>query len=92
MSIGESSIKIAIGKLDADPKDLLSGIEGSGFKELPITAEHAALVADLRVHHRDPLDRLLIAQALAGPLILLSSDAILTEYSDLVKLVRAADG
>ncbi len=92
MSIGESCIKIAIGKLDADPKDLLSGIEGSGFKELPITVEHAALVADLRVHHRDPLDRLLIAQALAGPLILLSSDAILTEYSDLVKLVRAADG
>lgn len=86
-SIWESCIKIGIGKLDADPSELLSGIEGSGFEELPVSAEDAAAVADLPPHHRDPFDRLLVAQAMAGPLILLSSDEILRRYTELVKLV-----
>lgn len=86
-SIWESCIKIGIGKLDAIPHELVEGIQGSGFEELPIAAEHAAAVADLPPHHRDPFDRLLVAQAMAGPLTLLSSDAILGQYTELVKLV-----
>lgn len=91
-SIWESCIKIAVGKLDANPEDLLTGIEESGFEELPITAQHAAAVADLPPHHRDPFDRLLIAQALAGPLKLLSSDLVMAKYTDLVELVSAVRG
>lgn len=88
-SVWEACIKIGIGKLQAEPNDLVQGIEGSGFMELPITAEHAAAVAALPHHHRDPFDRLLIAQALAGPLVLLSSDSILTEYTDLAHLIKS---
>jgi len=91
-SIWEACIKIGVGKLDADPEDLLSGIEESGFEELPITAQHAAAVAALPLHHRDPFDRLLIAQAMAGPLKLLTSDLVLAKYTDLVEVVGAARG
>ncbi|MDA8345399.1 MAG: hypothetical protein M0Z66_07935 [Thermaerobacter sp.] len=52
-----------------------------------LAAQHAAAVAGLPYHHRDPFDRLLMAQALAGPLKLLSSDTILREYTELVTLV-----
>jgi PIN domain nuclease of toxin-antitoxin system len=52
-----------------------------------VTALHAATVAELPAHHRDPFDRLLVAQALTEPLILLTADATLLEYSDLVRLV-----
>lgn len=90
-SIWESCIMIGTGKLDADPNGLVQGIEGSGFEELPVSAEHAGRVAQLPLHHRDPFDRLLIAQALAGPLTLLSSDPVLREYTELVSLVRPQD-
>ena len=86
-SIWESCIKIGIGKLNANPNELVLGIEGSGFEQLPVTAEHAAAVAGLPQHHRDPFDRLLVAQAMAGPLTLLSSDPILRKYTELVTLI-----
>ena len=88
-SIWEASIKIGIGKLQADPEELVLGIEGSGFTELPISAAHAARVATLPRHHNDPFDRLLLAQAIEGPLALISSDAMLTEYTELVDLIKA---
>ena len=87
-SIWEASIKIRIGKLDANPEDLVRGIQDSGFEELPVSAEHAAAVADLPLYHRDPFDRLLVAQAMAVPLTLLSSDEILQRYTELVTVVR----
>ena len=86
-SIWESSIKAAIGKLDVADDDLVAGIEASGFVELPILARHAALVATLPPHHRDPFDRLLIAQAIHEPMHLLTADRQLKQYSDLVELV-----
>jgi len=66
---------------------LAEAIGGSGFVELPVTALHAAAVAELPPHHRDPFDRLLVAQAMAEPLILLTADATLLAHSDLVRLV-----
>ena len=87
-SIWEAAIKSAIGKLDAAIDDLVAGIEGSGFTELPIDARHAARVQTLPMHHRDPFDRLLIAQALHEPLQLLTADAALCKYSELVVLAR----
>jgi PIN domain nuclease of toxin-antitoxin system len=83
-SIWEIAIKAGLGKIDADPRRMAQAIEESGFSELPVTAQHAAEVALLPEHHRDPFDRLLIAQALAEPLRLLSSDSQLVPYSDLV--------
>jgi PIN domain nuclease of toxin-antitoxin system len=83
-SIWEIAIKAGLGKIEADPQRMAQAIEESGFSELPVTAQHAAGVALLPEHHKDPFDRLLIAQALAEPLRLLSSDSQLVPYSDLV--------
>ncbi|MEX3897675.1 type II toxin-antitoxin system VapC family toxin [Paraburkholderia sp. JPY432] len=83
-SIWEASIKAGLGKLEVDVNLLVSEIEASGFLELPVRAVHAALVRDLPDIHKDPFDRLLIAQALSEPLRLLSSDGHLSKYTDLV--------
>ena len=86
-SIWEAAIKVGLGRLAVSMDDLLQGIEGSGFLELPITARQSALVLQLPSHHRDPFDRLLIAQAIHEPLRLLTADSSLQPYSDLVELV-----
>ncbi|RXZ36930.1 type II toxin-antitoxin system VapC family toxin [Oxalobacteraceae bacterium CAVE-383] len=83
-SIWEASIKIGLGKLDADVHQLVEEIEASGFKELPVRAAHAALVCDLPDIHRDPFDRILVAQALSEPLRLITADGHLGAYTDLV--------
>lgn len=86
-SIWEASIKVGIGKLDADIDQLVAEIENSGFRELPVSARHAAMVTRLPDLHRDPFDRLLVAQALCEPLRLLTADSILRGYSELVETV-----
>ncbi|USX21880.1 type II toxin-antitoxin system VapC family toxin [Oxalobacteraceae bacterium OTU3REALA1] len=86
-SIWEATIKTGIGKLEVDVQQLVTEIENSGFKELGISAKHAAAVAPLPDIHRDPFDRILIAQALCEPLRLLTADAILSGYSELVEVV-----
>lgn len=86
-SIWEIAIKAGLGRIKGDPKDLVDAIERSGFVELPVTAIHAASVARLPQHHRDPFDRLLVAQAMAEPLVLLTADEALLPYSELVRLI-----
>lgn len=86
-SIWEAAIKAGIGKLDVAAEDLAAGIAASGFSELPIRANHAALVQTLPHHHRDPFDRILIAQAMTEPLQLITADALLKQYSELVTVV-----
>jgi PIN domain nuclease of toxin-antitoxin system len=83
-SIWEASIKVGLGKLDADVNLLVAEINASGFKELPVRAAHAALVVDLPDIHRDPFDRLLVAQALSEPLRLMTADSHLGAYTELV--------
>jgi PIN domain nuclease of toxin-antitoxin system len=83
-SIWEASIKIAIGKFEADVEGLVAGIAGSGFVQMPVTALHAARVATLPRHHGDPFDRLLVAQAMHEPLHFLTADDSLGAYSNLV--------
>jgi PIN domain nuclease of toxin-antitoxin system len=58
-----------------------------GFEELSMTAAHAAGVRRLPLHHRDPFDRLLIAQAIHEPARLLTADRVLAQYSDLVEVL-----
>ena len=86
-SIWEISIKAALGKLRADPHEVLAALEPAGFLSLPIAGEHAARVARLPTVHRDPFDRLLVAQALVEPMRLLTDDAILDGYGEIVTVV-----
>ncbi len=83
-SIWEASIKAGIGKLDVDIDLLVNEIANSGFLELPVRAAHAAYTRHLPDIHRDPFDRLLIAQAMTEPLRLVTADGQLEKYTDLV--------
>ena len=83
-SIWEISIKAALGKLSADPGEVAANLEPAGFVPLPVTVEHAARVARLPPVHRDPFDRLLVAQALTEPMRLLTTDVVLAGYGELV--------
>jgi PIN domain nuclease of toxin-antitoxin system len=83
-SLWEAIIKIGLNRLDVDPEELVTGIQESGFTELPITSAHTLALLQLESHHKDPFDRMLIAQALSEPLHLLTSDTILSQYSNLV--------
>lgn len=88
-SIWEIAIKSALGKVNFTymPEDIAEAANATGFLELPVTSSYAAQVARLPLHHNDPFDRLLIAQALALPARLLTVDKALTPYSELVKLI-----
>ncbi|HEY3552384.1 MAG TPA: type II toxin-antitoxin system VapC family toxin [Solirubrobacterales bacterium] len=77
--IWEIAIKRQLGKLDAPP-DLLAQLERSGVDLLPVTARHADCVGTLPLHHRDPFDRLLVAQAQADGLPLVTADGHLDRY------------
>lgn len=86
-SIWEIAIKSALGKTDADPEEMAAAIDASGFIELPVSSQHAAQVGKLPFieNHRDPFDRLLAAQSMAEPLILLTADVKLKAYGALVR-------
>lgn len=86
-SIWEISIKCSLGKLNANPADVLAGIEPAGFRHLNIIGEHAAKVVELAPIHQDPFDRLLVAQACIEPMILLTNDDVLGDYGDFVEVV-----
>ena len=78
-SVWEIAIKRGLGKLEA-PDDLPDHIEAQGFGWLPVAAEHAWRVRDLPPHHRDPFDRLLVAQALSERMAIVSADARFGAY------------
>ncbi|RXV72052.1 type II toxin-antitoxin system VapC family toxin [Burkholderia stabilis] len=79
-SIWEAAIKAGLGKPDIDVGKLVRSIGASGIRELPVRAVHGAAVRDLPHHHRDPFDRLLVAQARHEPLQLVTADALLARY------------
>lgn len=86
-SIWEIAIKTTIGKMQGDPHAFEIAIRESGFQELDITTRHAAYVHNLPLLHRDPFDRLLIAQAISEPMRFLTADSILEKYSEMVMTV-----
>ena len=82
-SCWEMAIKASMGKLTlpgAVGRFVQEQLEVNGFSLIAISLEHAAGVADLPFHHRDPFDRLLAAQALAEGLSLVSADPIFRRY------------
>ncbi|MDP3675575.1 MAG: type II toxin-antitoxin system VapC family toxin [Novosphingobium sp.] len=85
-SIWEIAIKSALGKADfrVSPEEILDAAQESGFVELPVRSSAALKVASLPPHHRDPFDRLLVAQAMSEPAQLFTTDGGLTIYSELV--------
>ena len=85
-SVWEAGIKIRLGRLRL-PEPFAKGVADSGFSELPIRFAHAERAAELPPHHGDPFDRLLVSQALAEPLRLVTADKVLVKYGDLVTLV-----
>lgn len=87
VSIWEAAIKAQLGKLDVNISDLAGAIADSGFLELPLIAKHAVELNQLPNLHRDPFDRILIAQAMSEPLKFLTVDTKLKEYSELVEIV-----
>jgi PIN domain nuclease of toxin-antitoxin system len=87
VSIWETAIKFALGRRDftVHPSQLREGLLNFGFKELPISDRHVIAVAALPHHHRDPFDRLLVAQAQLERLTLITTDKMLTKYGSFVK-------
>lgn len=78
-SVWEIEIKRALGKLDA-PHDLLSELDSEGFTRLDVSCEHATAAGRLPRHHDDPFDRMLIAQAAAEGLVVVTRDAAFRDY------------
>ena len=77
--VWEVAIKSSIGRLDA-PDEYVSILLATGVQALPVSVEHAAAVKHLPWHHRDPFDRLLVAQAAIEGATLVSHDAALRPY------------
>lgn len=79
VSFAEIGVKAAIGKL-AVPDDLYAHVVGTGVRVLGLSAEHGLAVATLPLHHRDPFDRLLVAQARQEGFTLVTADARIHAY------------
>ena len=88
-SIWEIAIKAALGRSDFthDPLTIVAMAQATGFPEMPVRSTAASLVAGLPLHHRDPFDRLLVAQALHEPLRLVTRDRQVAAYSNHFLLV-----
>lgn len=86
-SAWEIAIKSRLGTLDA-PDDFVAMLEHYRFTPLDVTSEHALAVRDLPLHHRDPFDRMLVAQARSEGLMLVTGDARLRAYD--VPVLEAA--
>jgi PIN domain nuclease of toxin-antitoxin system len=79
VSAWEAAIKAALGRLEL-PDTVEAGVEASGFEKLLISFLHAERAAALPLHHRDPFDRMLIAQAQTEDLTLVTHDRLLSPY------------
>ena len=79
VSLWEITIKQQAGKLSGPP-DLAERVRDMGFRELPVTHDHAITAGRLPPHHRDPFDRMLVAQAITENLTLATRDASIPLY------------
>lgn len=84
-SLWEIAIKVNLSKLSLDISytDLRFQIVGNGFEILPIMFEHTAALSGLELHHRDPFDRMIIAQALSEQLTVIGKDENFAKYNGL---------
>jgi PIN domain nuclease of toxin-antitoxin system len=89
LSIWEVAIKATLGRkdFDFDPSKLRRGLLNNGYVELPVVSEHAIAVQSLPILHKDPIDRLLVAQATVEGITLLTSDRQVAKYPGPVRKV-----
>ena len=88
-SLWEVAIKQGLGRADfhADARLLRRGLIDNGYVELPITGAHAMAIEGLPPIHRDPFDRMLVAQAEVEGVVLLTGDAMVGRYGGVVRVV-----
>lgn len=88
-SLWEIAIKNGLGRSDfrAEPRQLRRGLLDNGYSEIPITSEHAVTLDLLPALHKDPFDRILLAQALAEGVTLITVDAELAKYPGPIRKV-----
>ena len=88
-SLWEITIKVGLGRADfqVDPHLLRRGLIENGYEELPITSQHALAVGQLPDVHRDPFDRILVAQATVEGVLLLTHDPLVKAYPGPIEAV-----
>ena len=88
-SLWEIAIKRGLGRQDfqVEPRLLRRGLLDNGYGELPVTSEHAIAVGELPPLHKDPFDRMLVAQSIVEGVTLLTADALVAQYSAPVRMV-----
>lgn len=88
-SLWEIAIKRGLGRTDfqVDARLLRRGLLDNGYSELPIGSEHVVAVESLPLLHKDPFDRILVAQATVGGVILLTADSLVAQYPGPVRKV-----
>ncbi len=77
----ELAIKIRLGRIDIDLEELRTAVTADGFGELPVEIAHTLRLRELPDHHRDPFDRLLIAQSIAEGRRLVTRDEAILSYT-----------
>ncbi len=65
-------------------QDALRYFQESGYRFLAVSAEHAVAIEELPLHHQDPFDRMLVAQAIVEPMRLMTHDPLVAHYSDTI--------
>ena len=88
-SIWEIAIKRGLGRSDfqVDARVLRRGLLDNGYQELPITSEHTVSIDSLPALHKDPFDRILVAQAMVEGVILLTCDTLVAQYPGSIQQV-----
>ena len=89
VSLWEVAIKCGLGREDfqVDARLLRRGLLDNGYVELPITSEHAVAIDGLPTIHKDPFDRLLVAQSMVEGITLLTADPVVAQYPAPVQMV-----
>lgn len=90
ISLWEVAIKRGLGRADftVDPRVLRRGLLDNGYSELPITSQHAVAIDTLPPIHKDPFDRMLLAQSLVEGITLMTADPVLGRYSGPIRSFR----
>ncbi len=88
-SFWEIAIKRALGRDDfqTDPRLLRRGLLDNGYSELPVSSDHAIAIDGLPRYHKDPFDRILVAQAMVEGITLLTVDPLIAQYAGPVRQV-----
>jgi PIN domain nuclease of toxin-antitoxin system len=88
-SLWEIAIKSSLGQTDfvADARVLRRGLLDNGYSELPVVSEHAVAIVGLPAIHKDPFDRILIAQTMIEGITLLTVDALVAQYAGPIRKI-----